>query len=267
MKWAFDQQGVCGAEKLVLLGIASHADSDGGNSFPAIRTLAWYASVDPRSIRRILRRLENAGYLSCERNQGGSAKCRKDLRPNLYELKMDAFPGAAVSVRGRTDERGRGRTDERGRGGTDVSSESPIEIPSEINPLPPEGGADGFDEVFVVYPRQVGRDKALQVWQSLKPDLVTRQQMLRAIEAWSRSTEWQRNDGQYIPRFTRWLSERRWLDVPGFTVATATRHAVQPQLELETAPAAAPSAEVRARINAILAGAGRTKKTESSHAP
>jgi hypothetical protein len=83
--------------------------------------------------------------------------------------------------------------------------------------------------------------------------------MLRAIEAWSRSQEWQRNDGQYIPRFTRWLSERRWQDLPGFTLTSTAHHAAQSPLELEAAPPAAPSPEVKAKIRSILESAGRTK--------
>lgn len=94
---------------------------------------------------------------------------------------------------------------------------------SLIPPLPPEaGGEDGFDEFKAEYPRQVAMSQARAVWVELAPTDALRKRIMSAVRAWSRSPEWQRNAGQYIPKASRWLREARWDDVPGLQIASAS---------------------------------------------
>ena len=79
--------GLTQTQKLVLIGIANH-DGDGG-AWPAIATLARYAGCSPRHARRCVRELEDAGWVTTYRNQGGTADTQDDRRPNRYRLHLD----------------------------------------------------------------------------------------------------------------------------------------------------------------------------------
>ena len=85
--WALEQP-IGGTQKILLLGIASHADKFGDNAWPSIDTLAKYAFVDPRSVQRCIGDLVRLGYVFREINEGGSRKTAPHMRPNLYRLNM-----------------------------------------------------------------------------------------------------------------------------------------------------------------------------------
>ena len=70
-----------GTEKLVLLGVANH-EGDGG-AFPSHATLARYANVDERNVRRAITKLVDLGELSVEVHGGAG---RKDRKTNLYRI-------------------------------------------------------------------------------------------------------------------------------------------------------------------------------------
>lgn len=88
MTWALDVTEVRGTEKLVLLGIANHADKHGGNAWPSVETLARYAGVHERGVQRAIEALIQRGLVVRHLNAGGSRKQRPDRAPNLYELDL-----------------------------------------------------------------------------------------------------------------------------------------------------------------------------------
>lgn len=71
-----------GTDKLVLLGLATHADSE-GYAFPSHETLAKYANVDERNVRRAITRLVDSGELGLEVHGGIG---RKDRKTNRYQI-------------------------------------------------------------------------------------------------------------------------------------------------------------------------------------
>lgn len=91
MNWALGQP-VGGTKKLVLIGIASHADRYGDNAWPSISTLAYYAHVDERSVQRAIADLTSDGYVHRDINQGGTLKMSSHTRPNLYQLNIEGKP-------------------------------------------------------------------------------------------------------------------------------------------------------------------------------
>jgi len=84
-------------------------------------------------------------------------------------------------------------------------------IPKDISPLPPEGD-ERFDAFWSVYPRRVGRKKALERWRKIKPSEMLFKKILAAVEAAKLTEQWQKNNGQYIPHPTSWLTQERWDD-------------------------------------------------------
>lgn len=53
-----------GTPKVILLGLANHADAQFGNARPAVGTLAEYANCDRRTVQRTLRKLEADGWIA-----------------------------------------------------------------------------------------------------------------------------------------------------------------------------------------------------------
>lgn len=268
LSWALEQP-LGGAKKIVLLGIANHADRFGRNAWPSVDTLAMYAHVDPRSVTRAIAALEREGYVQREIGQGGTRAMKDHFRPNLYHLNMEprnrgggdtqVTPGGDTSVGGGGDTQvTRGVTPMSPPGGDTSVTQTTNEPPLGIPPLPPTGGAPGFDQVFAEYPRQTERDRALRVWQELQPSEALARQVVQSIRAWRLDPSWQREGGRFVPRLWRWLRDRRWEDVPG--IAPAPRIATEPRAP--EAPAVPPSPEVRAKMRELLERAGRKTGSE-----
>ena len=76
-----------------------------------------------------------------------------------------------------------------------------------IPPLPPQG----FDEFWSSYPKKVGKQSALKSFaKAIKT--VDLQTLLTAIDRQKRSSQWSRDNGQYIPNPATWLNQGRWED-------------------------------------------------------
>lgn len=82
----------------------------------------------------------------------------------------------------------------------------------------------GFDRFWALYPRKVGKAKAIAVWNRLKVNGKL-EQVLAAVEAQKKSEQWTREGGRFIPHPTTWLNEGRWDDEPDHPVATQSRFA------------------------------------------
>lgn len=68
---------------------------------------------------------------------------------------------------------------------------------------------DDFELFWKDYPKKVGKEAARKSWNINKPpiDLV-----LDSLRWQKRTTQWSKNDGQYIPNPTTWINQGRWQD-------------------------------------------------------
>jgi Helix-turn-helix domain len=129
MTWVWDHAGVAGTDLLLLLAIADHADDHGGNAWPSIATLAAKTRLDPRTVRRVITRLEAAGHLVITRRAGRSQTNRYTL---LMTAPTEPADTPAEPVGAPTDEKG---------------ADCPAPLPPKKGadcprPAPPEKGAD-----------------------------------------------------------------------------------------------------------------------------
>lgn len=281
----FDHYHGSGSELLLAVKLADNAHDDGTHIYPSVDTLARQTRQSDRTIQRQLGRMVESGWLVLVREARGGGRGAGPGRPREYRIHPDfvnAFDtrtpeserptwpphNASLQTPGAKEmgdilspiSGGKWVTPGAEMGDTAVSemgdtamSPEPSRTVSNNTPLPPTGGAPGFEAVFAEYPRQVAKARALQEWHSLNPDEPTQRRMLQSIAQWRSTAEWQREEGRFIPKFSRWLAERRWLDVPGLALAPA-KPAEPTAPPLPTAP---PSAEVRARMDAIRKAAGR----------
>jgi len=102
--------------KLVLLAYADHADHDGGSIFPSINLIAYKTGYSERSVQRITRELEEAGYLQYVG--------KSDYQTNSYKIAIEKLPIRTPTDRGDKMTPPTDRTPKRGdklTGGGDTS--------------------------------------------------------------------------------------------------------------------------------------------------
>lgn len=87
--------------------------------------------------------------------------------------------------------------------GTRKGKELLLEVQEQPKP-------DRFNEFWSLYPRKVGKTKAREKWETVKPELVDT--ILAAVAEQAKSWDWIKNDGQFIPHPATWLHQQRWED-------------------------------------------------------
>jgi len=226
---ALKVQGLKPAEKLVLIGIASH-DGDGG-SWPSIATLATYAGVSARQTKRLVAQLETAGYVSVTLNGGGTAKTRDDRRPNRYELTIargdmqreQAERGDTHDTHGVTPSAPRG--DMQGTDGVTPMTPELIHEPvlQLILETVPVSRCSPFDLFWAKYPRRAGKPAAAE---SFKAALkrATADTITDGLDRWVEHWTAERTQTFFIPHPATWLNQDRFNDIPVLTQPAASRN-------------------------------------------
>lgn len=134
MVWVLNYAEVTGTDKVVLLGIANHADAHGENAWPSVATLARYAGVSERAVQYSLCRLADAGLIVVEKQAGGTHRTAPDRRPNLYSVLMDGVKPIAP--------RGVKPASQRGEADCTPGVKPVAPEPSLNRPKPPAGSAN-----------------------------------------------------------------------------------------------------------------------------
>ena len=98
------------------------------------------------------------------------------------------------------------------KSGTTVSAEIKTTPAKAQNGKMSERMKERFERFWKVYPKKVGKGKAEESFAKYSPDDEMTDTMIRAVEAAKKTTQWQRDGGQYIPYPATWLNQRRWED-------------------------------------------------------
>ena len=205
-------------------------------SFPpdwefSIPGLATMGSCGKDKVRRMLKELEEAGYLLREQNHDAAGK----FSGNTYVLQDDAPPLSEKSDDGEQP------LSEKTDDGVNRRRETPSsENPTQINkynitnntPLPPKGEKrkrkpkavpewqpERFERFWAAYPRDEGRADAVEEWDALAKDKELMEQhgndpdrlldeIARGLQRHLACEEWKRDIG--IPHACRWLRKRKW---------------------------------------------------------
>ena len=72
--------------------------------------------------------------------------------------------------------------------------------------------AERFEKFWNAYPKKVGKKAAEKAFEKAKVSESLLQTMLSSIEKAKMSSQWQKDNGQYIPNPTTWLNQGRWMD-------------------------------------------------------
>jgi hypothetical protein len=255
MTMVFDRYPEGGSEMLLALAMVDHARDDGTSIWPSVDELARKTRQSRRTVQRQIAKMVASGWLEQVRTATGRRGLTNEYRVRAAWVAGDELLATGVNLTPVADEAenptsdrltplpppevihtgdrltpdavgSRGVTrDARGvtgdaRGDTAMTPESSGTI-NNHTPLPPGGGATGFDELFAIYPNHDNRSKAERRYLRLAPTAALQQTMRTAIEAQRLSKRWTKDDGEFVPEFATWLRNERWRDTPRATAATA----------------------------------------------
>lgn len=165
--------------------------------------------LSERTIIRLIRALEAAGYIRIEDADGGSAT-RK-----IY---------AGVNPIAETPDKNVSTPRQKCQGGGDKNvTHNKKEIKKKNSPpTAPQGAAhepEMFERFWKAYPCKKDKASARREWDRLEPDRKLMRIMSAALERQKASDMWRREIG--IPYACRWLKNRRWEDETGISPAAA----------------------------------------------
>jgi len=72
--------------------------------------------------------------------------------------------------------------------------------------------ASMFEQFWLAYPKKKAKDDALKAFDKRKPGQELLNSMLAAIAAQSRSDDWTKDGGKFIPYPATWINDGRWTD-------------------------------------------------------
>lgn len=71
---------------------------------------------------------------------------------------------------------------------------------------------DTFQEFWAAYPNKKAKAVAQKSWEKINPDPKLFAEIMSGLEKAKKSSQWVKNDGQYIPHPATWLNQQRWND-------------------------------------------------------
>lgn len=141
---------------------------------------------------------------------GGKESEGRSGPPAVPKLSHGTADGPARTGRGR-DDTGTGTneykyppTPQRGEGSVSPKATRP---PADEPP--------GFEAFWSAYPRKVGKAAAVKAFAKVAPSEELLRGMLGAVAEQRQSTQWLKDDGQFVPYPATWLNQQRWLDEGG----------------------------------------------------
>jgi hypothetical protein len=242
-----------GGERLVAVALADNAHRDGTRIFPSVGEVAERTKLSRRTVQLHLAKMVAAGWLILTKKSSGRRGDTNEYRisPEWLAGGECTPPPAPVLRTNAKRPWGANIAPHEGAAWGEASSTmgcnltqdgvKPIApkpsgtVKEPIPPYPPRGGAAGetanagerepapeFDTVVAEYPRKSHLSKAAEEWRKLAPDAQLAAEIVASIRAWSRSPEWQREDGRFVPKLSNWLRDKRWQDVPGYSAPPPT---------------------------------------------
>jgi hypothetical protein len=115
---------------------------------------------------------------------------------------------------------------------TETQQETPTETPQKVHKGEERKGDkkkkdihERFDEFWLVYPRKVSKDKAVKSFGNhVKEDEIDI--VIADVIKRSKSADWTKDNGQYIPHPTTYLNQRRWEEVIEIKQEPTQQHSI-----------------------------------------
>lgn len=184
-------------EKMVLLVIADHANDEGTQSYPSQATIASKSSISVRTVQRAVNNLVSEGYIRMFKHSGGSAGCREDRRPHLYQINIHRLRGDNVT----------GRNDV--ADGATMTTDTGRQSRPKNHPLEPSL-KHHFDVFWSIYPRKVAKQAALKAFVKAL-QVATPDEICGGAQKYADDPN---RHPSYTAHAATWLNAHRWSDEP-----------------------------------------------------
>ena len=213
---------------LVYGALASYADRD-GVCWPAMSTVAALVGISESTVMRAVKRLEDAGLIVREHTSNNGMKSANRYRlvaRDCPQRKYRPTDGTYRQVDDHVPSHRQSRTVPQ------TDKQEPVEQqPEELPPLPPaeldEAAEERLRSFRAAYPthRKSGNPREIaMLWAVLT--VAEQQQAIAAIAVWSVSDDWTKEDGRYVPKITRYLTEHVWESRPSKAARVAPKFVV-----------------------------------------
>lgn len=190
-------------EKMVLLVIADHANDEGTQSYPSQQTIATKASISVRTVQRSVNTLVQRGYIRVFKGQGGSANCRDDRRPHLYQINISKLRHDTVTAR-------EARPDIEDSNGATITTITGRQSRPMNHPIEPSIETPGFDDFWKIYPLKVGKGAAKKAFQkAIRTTPV--EDIIKGVLRYKLDPN---RVEAYTAHASTWLNAQRWTDDP-----------------------------------------------------
>lgn len=246
MDWAWEQD-LPPMEKLVLVAMADNASED-GICWPGQKFVAKKCGIKRESVNRVIKRLIKKGKIKLEHryDDEGRQKSNRYIL-DLFGCDAGSHRGDAKSQGSVTEDHREGDGESQGEGDGEShrtqryeptiepkerTKEPPITPQSDkqekdtapaqaptlevaknqSSPAKSKKDHPGFENFWKLYPRRVNRQQALKAWNKLKPDDQLQATIHAAIKRQSRTEQWIKDSGKFIPHASTWLNGCRWED-------------------------------------------------------
>lgn len=190
-------------EKMVLLVIADHANDEGTQSYPSQVTIATKASISVRTVQRSVNTLVDKGYIRVFKGQGGSANCRDDRRPHLYQININKLRHDTVTPR-------KERPDTEDSNGATITTITGRQSRPMNHPNEPSIETPGFDDFWKAYPLKVGKGAAKKAFEKATRKIPATIIIRGAVRYASDPNRLQ----EFTAHAATWLNAERWSDDP-----------------------------------------------------
>lgn len=76
----------------------------------------------------------------------------------------------------------------------------------------PNVSDDFFNSFWSRYPRKTAKGEALKAWSKISVTPMIMDEISDSLEAHIKSSQWTRDNGDYVPHASTWLNQKRWQD-------------------------------------------------------
>lgn len=132
------------------------------------------------------------------------------VKPNLDASRKKAVSGKQGGSKPKANRKQTPREKEKEN---EKEKELEIEGEKEKKQTAPNDGKL-FTAFWESYPDKCARDGAWEAWKQMNPDAAMAAKIMTSLDAWKKSAQWADQNGKFIPRAAKWLTEGHWRNVP-----------------------------------------------------